>query len=285
MAWQRTIPFGYRMRQGQIELDTAEADTVKDIFARYLQGESLQHIAEALMAQAIRYHERTGRWNKNMVKRVLENTRYLGHGEYPCVINMEDFRAAQMRKADRNTHAPCKVGGEVREKTVCGHCGARFIRVKNNGRTARWECENPDCGHAANINDERLNGKVHVLLDTLVHTPEALAARIPREPTPNGGAQRIANELTNAFNRGTESAEYLRTLIFACAAERYNELPDSSIQYKVDKIRGCMESGETDESLPRELLDTAVRAIRVTDTDNITLVLVNGAIITEEEIV
>ena len=63
MAWQRTIPFGYQMRQGEIISNPAEADTVKDIFSRYLQGESLQHIAAALTAQGIRYHQHTDCWN------------------------------------------------------------------------------------------------------------------------------------------------------------------------------------------------------------------------------
>ncbi|MBQ9616313.1 MAG: recombinase family protein, partial [Selenomonadaceae bacterium] len=78
MAWQRTIPFGYQMRHGKIEISRIEAETVNDIFTRYLQGESLQHIAAALTAQGIRYHQHTDCWNKNMVKRILENGHYLG---------------------------------------------------------------------------------------------------------------------------------------------------------------------------------------------------------------
>ena len=97
-----------------------------------------------------------------------------------------------------------------------------------------------------------------------------------------GSAQRVANELTNALNRGTESPEYLRALIFACAAERYNELPDGSLQHKVDKLRERMEASSTDESLSRELLETAVRTIRIADADSIALELVNGQIVTRE---
>ena len=198
------------------------------------------------------------------------------------MICEKDFLAARLVKSDKNVHTPCKVSGKIRGKIVCGCCGAKLNRAVKNRKTARWECENPDCGHMAHISDESLVAAINALLDELAHTPEALAKRIPQEPVPGGNAQRIANELTNALNRGAESVEYLRTLVFACAAERYNELPDSSFQYKVDRLRQRLEGGETDEALRKELLETAVRCIRVTDEDGIALEPVNGQMIATE---
>lgn len=282
MAWQRTIPFGYQMRQGKIECSPADADTVRDIFARYLQGESLQHIATAMTTQGNRYHQHTVCWNKNMVKRVLENSRYLGDERYPRVIGEKDFLAVQMLRSGKNTYAPCKVSDEIRAKAVCGQCGAKIVRVAKRRKTTLWKCESPDCGYTAYINDDGLVATVYALLDELAHMPEALTKRIPQEPAPSGSVQRVANELTNALNRGTESVEYLRTLVFACAAEKYSELPDSSLQYKVDKLRERIGAGDTDETLIKELLETAVRSIRITDSDSIALELVNGQIIVKE---
>lgn len=282
MAWQRTIPFGYEMRQGEIEINRMEADTVKDIFTRYLQGESLQHIAATLTAQGIRYHQHTDCWNKNMVKRILENGHYIGNELYPRVIDEKDFLAARMLKSDKNVHTPCKVSGEIRGKAVCGRCGAKLDRAIKNRKTSRWECANRNCGHTILISDERLASEVNALLETLAHAPETLTPRIPAEPVQSGNAQRVANELTNAFNRGTESMEYLRTLVFACAAERYNELPDGSLQHKVDKLRERLESGEYGETIHQELLKTAVRSIRIADHNISTLVLVNGVTIAKE---
>ena len=282
MAWQRTIPFGYRMQQGEIVCDSVEADVVRDIFDRYLKGESLQIIATALTARGIRYHEGTNCWNKNMVKRVLENAHYLGDDQFPSIISGENYQAVQRRKTANNIYVPCGVSGNIRGKTVCGHCGSRMIRTCKNRKTSRWECKNPDCGRLIHISDDQFNTMVSALLDALAHTPEALAARIPQEPARHSNATRYANELINALNRGTESMEYLRSLVFACAAERYNELPDSSIQYKTDKLRQRMESGERGEAIRQELLNTAVRSIRITDPDNIALELVNGQLVGKE---
>lgn len=282
MAWQRTIPFGYRMQQGEIVCDSMGADVVRDIFDRYLKGESLQIIAISMTAQGIRYHERTNCWNKNMVKRVLENAHYLGDDQFPSIISGENYLAAQGRKTASNKYAPCGVGGNIRGKTVCGHCGSRMIRACKNRKTSRWECKNPDCGRLIHISDVQFNAMVSALLDLLVHTPVALAARIPQEPARHSNATRYANELINALNRGTESMDYLRSLVFAYAAERYSELPDNSLQYKVDKLRQRLESGERDDAIRQELFNTAVRSIRINDPDNMALELVNGQLIGKE---
>ena len=270
------------MRQGRIVCDKTESKAVREIFRKYLQGESLQHIAKALTAEGVRYHKNAKAWNKNMVKRILENGRYLGDGQYPRVISEKEYLAARLLKADKNTHAPCKVNSNIRGKAVCGRCGAKMIRVVKNTKTARWECENAVCEHRVHISDNWLVTAVDDLLDKLAHTPEMLMARIPQTPTQDGNAQRVANELTNAFNRGTESPEYLRALIFACAAERYNELPDGSLQHKVDKLRERMEIHSADGSLPEELLTMTVRSIRIANADSIALELINGQIITKE---
>lgn len=283
MAWQRTIAFGYRMCQGEIICDPTEAEAVKDIFARYLRGESLHHIAEAMESQGIRYHERTEQWNKNMIKRVLENSHYHGDEQYPSIISKEKYHAAQEQKKDNNVYVPCAISGNIRSKVVCGRCGAKLNRVRKIRKISKWECENLDCSRIINISDEQLNAVISSLMDVLVHTPCALTARIPIQPTQSSSAQRIANELTNAFNRGTESVEYLRTLVLACAAERYNELPDCSIQYKTDRLRQRLETGERSEAIWQELFNTAVRSIRITDSNNIVLELVNGQLIRKEE--
>ena len=71
----RKQPFGYKMALGEIVIQEAEAKLVQEIFHRYIAGESLNELTEALRQQDIPYDE--GRlWNKNMVARILADTRY-----------------------------------------------------------------------------------------------------------------------------------------------------------------------------------------------------------------
>ena len=53
MAWQRKIPFGYRMEQAELVCEKTEAETVKRIYSLCLAGHSLKRIAEAMMEQGV----------------------------------------------------------------------------------------------------------------------------------------------------------------------------------------------------------------------------------------
>ena len=71
-------------------LQEAEARLVQGIFRRYIAGESLNELTEALRQQDIPYDE--GRlWNKNMVARILADTRYTGEKGYPKLIDEDQL--------------------------------------------------------------------------------------------------------------------------------------------------------------------------------------------------
>ena len=106
MAWQRKTPFGYLIRDGLIQPHPQEADAVRYIFGQYQAGASLLAIAENMTRQGIRYHQHTPTWNKHMVKRILENAKYVGAGGYPRLAPDEDFTAAQRLRTARSTYAP-----------------------------------------------------------------------------------------------------------------------------------------------------------------------------------
>ena len=73
MAKNRVIPFGYCMINGEITVDFTESKAVVRIFEEYLNGSSLLQIAKMMESEKIRYSEGSDRWNKNMIKRIIEN--------------------------------------------------------------------------------------------------------------------------------------------------------------------------------------------------------------------
>lgn len=81
MMGNRKQPFGYKMALGEIVIQESEAKLVQEIFLRYIAGESLNELTESLRHQDIQYDE--GRlWNKNMIARILADTRYIGEKGY-----------------------------------------------------------------------------------------------------------------------------------------------------------------------------------------------------------
>lgn len=285
MAWQRKIPFGYTIRDGLIQPHPQEADAVRYIFGQYLAGASLLAIAEDMIRQGIHYHQHTAEWNKNMVKRVLENTKYIGEGNYPRLVSDEDFSAAQCQRTQRNTYAPLPTHIQpIRGMVVCTQCGGRMARgTRSHGRVG-WRCQNPDCKQVVTISDEALAKLVDGRLRELAHPPHLLTALEPQRAEVDMEAIRLQNELTLALNRGSEKPEYIKALALAAAAQRYRQLPDPTPAYELEQLRVRLEQGSPDADMLADLLAAAVRTVRLTPGKNVELELVNGKIFTEKEV-
>lgn len=105
MASKRKMVFGYRMELGDIVPSPNEAETVRYIYTRYLAGASFQCLANELNQKVLPYH--TGKsWNKNMVARILEDSRYVGADLYPPIISAEQLQAVRERRKQNCTASP-----------------------------------------------------------------------------------------------------------------------------------------------------------------------------------
>lgn len=280
MAWQRKIPFGYAIRAGEAILNPDESELVRQIFQMYLSGLSYQQIAGEMEKRGVRYHQHTEKWNKHMVKRMLENEVYLGNGMYPRLISNEDFLAVRLRRAEKTTEAasPSEIS-DIRKKAVCGCCGSRMRRGSRTRGRVYWRCENEACGQTVSFLEDDLLKSLTKLLKKMASDPKLLTpTKTSRQSAPSMDAIRIENELNLAFNRGTGSAELIRALIYASAAESYAAIPDPTPVHTLAALREHLDAGPADEAALREIMDKAVRAIRM-DGKGISLELINGAII------
>lgn len=282
MAWQRKTPFGYTIQGDALTACPTEAEAVKSIYALYLSGLSYSKIAEEMTRRGIHYHAHTPEWNKHMVKRILENQKYLGAGGYPRLIGDKDFLAAQHLREDKNTYAPCPaLIKPIREKCRCGACGARMIRDTRSHGRPRWRCENDACGNRRCLPDEDLRAAVAEQLRELAQAPRLLRLPALRRET-SLEPVRLQNEINHELNQVEASPEYLKVLILACAAEKYNELSDPTPQYRLRRLRERLEDGPADEETLRELFDQAVRSVRIGQSGAITLELTDGQIFERE---
>ena len=118
MMGNRKQPFGYKMALGEIIIQEAEARLVQGIFRRYIAGESLNELTEALRQQDIPYDE--GRlWNKNMVARILADTRYTGEKGYPKLIDEDQLIAANEKRSNK-PQLPKKTEAQKVLRRLCG---------------------------------------------------------------------------------------------------------------------------------------------------------------------
>lgn len=278
MVWQRKIPFGYAMENGKIQSNPTESEAVRDIYRRYLSGAAYGKIADEMVRQGIHYHQHTAEWNKNMVKRILENERYLGEKGYPAIIDRTTYMNAQLMRGSKTEYSPCPDYIQpIREKTVCGVCGAKMIRdTKSNGK-ARWYCENDNCENRRYITDEALRDALAERLITLANNPALLDWPIPR----NSGDQplevmRIENEITRELNKAEPSEDYTKMLILASATEKYAGLYDRTPHRRIQRLQARLVSRPINETVCGALFESAVKEIAFEADGQLSLRLVNG---------
>ena len=169
----RYIPYGYTMRNGRTVIAQDEAMVIREIFSAYINGASLQSIAELLTERKIPYSERTDVWDKARIARIIGNAKYLGDGEYDPIIEEEQYEeAAAVRTArQRNTFEKNLEGIDLlRNRVRCAECGAPMRRRVSNRHRIResWECTNADCGQRIRISDTHLLEKVTILMNRII---------------------------------------------------------------------------------------------------------------------
>ncbi len=126
------IPFGYDYDpQKGILVPNADADTVREIYARYLEGQSTGRIAREL---GLRYEHLVtqilGRESNTGVI-VYRGERYQGRHE--PLITHDVFERAQRRLKKTNRPKAAEAGKLLTGLLVCGHCGAK-MRYQKWGR-------------------------------------------------------------------------------------------------------------------------------------------------------
>ena len=152
-------PFGYRLRNGTLEIEESEAEIIRMIFARYLSGQSTADIAAEITKLGVPTRDGTPYWQYTTICYILQNERYAGNSllqkyyttdtlpikkkrnlgnkdqyyiseSHPPIIDQNTFDKAQIlfrTKGDRISNRSRDKHIFTR-KIVCGNCGTFFGR-------------------------------------------------------------------------------------------------------------------------------------------------------------
>ena len=177
MPKNRTIPFGYCMKNGEITTNPKEVYAVATIFSEYLNGSSLHQIAKLMESEKIRYTEDSEHWNKNMVKRIIENEKYLGTDKYPQLIAEDIFRLANEKRIRKATTLNLISDDlqAIRNVTYCSECGHKLSRIEGNSKYEKWDCRNPDCyKFEYRLTDRMIIGDVLTVINSVIANPSLI---------------------------------------------------------------------------------------------------------------
>ena len=150
-----------------------EAEIVRTIYKRYLEGASLHCIAEELNAAGIETPRKKAKWTSDGIRRILTNEKYKGdarlqktyvddfltkqvkinrgerkqwyiHDSHDAIVSAETFELVQKELARRSGRGGRFYDSPFTGKIVCGDCGAFYgHRVWHSNEPCRvniWLC-------------------------------------------------------------------------------------------------------------------------------------------------
>lgn len=271
----RVYPFGYGMVDGEISVLREEASTVRWIFREYIAGASYKSISDLLSGGAVRYHADTPQWNKNMVKRILENRVYTGAGACPRILDDEMFRAAahaRMSKGWAYSMPPAwmKV---FKGRFYCARCGAGVVR-RTKKAPIIWICTGKGCRKVFG-DDRQVLVRLEKLIAMLAHNPGMID--IPPVDLSIEGANltRMSNELNRMLDSRSCDEAAASAMIRDIAREKYTVSDDGAMAGIGCQLRELFANAQVDGFDP-QLFSTAVSKV-VLDVDGaVEAVLTNG---------
>ena len=244
----RKLPFGYQMRMGEIVRNDAEAKSVQSIFQQYTLGASLKEIAEQMRKTGPAYDEGKS-WNKNMIARILENTKYTGADSYPRLVDIKLFEAA-VEKRQTKQRLPERTPAQKALKRVC-----------------------------AKPPTPEVEQQVTHLLGILAEQPERI---IRPERTSKPTHTNTQAELDDILNAQPLDEDAARSLICKLAREQYDAIGNE--EYETERLRRLFTAFECTAELNAELLQSAVSAVLVT-RQTVRVQLKNGQIIGKDDLI
>ena len=193
----RYFPFGYHMADGKITILPKESALLQELFSGYLNGTSLQHLANYAEQTGMCYRGNVVHWNKNMIARMLDDKRYWNSDDYPSIISKETGSAViSMRKQRATTQSSIVF---ISKKLVCSNCGSSMYRMTQKFPRIRWDCKK--CGERIGTTDRDLLQAVTDKLLAICRTPQSVEQiSIPCNSL-SIQAARLTNEINQAMNQ------------------------------------------------------------------------------------
>lgn len=280
---QRNLPFGYSVQAGRVVLHPTEADAVRGIFEAYIQVASYKKIAEDFTRHGPRYHAETAVWNKNMVKRILENRRYLGE-RYPAIVSPELFFEADRNRQEKQTGKSASDAVRAILKTaVCGVCGAPMRRDTKNTAKGRWYCSGGSCAHVKKLHDADLIEQVSYLLKMTAANPSAVEFAEPGGKCVSLDVTRLRNELDREMDKTDFDEVAVIQKILELSTARYAACPDETTRQKSLTLKSLFErSAFHTGDFDMKLFNGSVDAVLIFPDGFVSLRLKNGRIISDQ---
>lgn len=225
----RKLAFGYMMEMGEVFIHPEESETVRFIFQQYINGRSYSELVDELKKRPTAY-DSDKPWNKNMVARILEDSRYIGKKGYPPILEAETMTTARAIRQQRR---------RIVKKTDT----QKMLR-RLSGYTATQEIEE----------------QVLDMLNSLAEHPERIQQ--PELPPPDPSAvMRLRRRVEEEKNKQPIDQTAALEGIILLAILQFEQI--GQLGYETEKLRWKLMQRLPAEELDAGLLKSTVAAIEI----------------------
>lgn len=296
-AYGSVTPIGYKIGEDKSWiLDEEEAEIVKAVFEKYLEGYTFSEIARwcTLKGQKSR---RGNPISGGQVKRILENEKYTGlytwdeitlEDAIPRIIDQETWDAVQIRlqqikKPRRSVH-----GFELTGKLFCGICGAKFTGTSGTSRKGLrhyyYKC---NCGHVKTLPKDTTEQLVAKAAKTALETPleiEKLASKINTLRGEEDPLRERVELLRAAWKKADDEAEYRLSLWYDAPKNRRLRQDYLDADEKAEELKAELEDLES--LAPDLTMDEITKGLVafLHSQKDVLRVLVNHVTVTDEDV-
>lgn len=228
------VPFGYDYSAEKgILVPNADADTVRAIYARYLEGQSTGRIArelglkyEHLVRQILERESNTG-------VIVYKGERYAGRHE--PLIDKETYLRAQRRLHKPNKPRAAEGGKLLTGLLVCGHCGAKMRYQKWGSAGDKLVCYSRDRSKPHLVHDENCPNRGIMAREVEAVVIQDLS-RLSAQPE----APRLPREDADGCRKALERVQRKLRRLY----ELYAEAEDDTLRESIERVKKERERAE-----------------------------------------
>ena len=249
MGKYRKLPFGYTMQSGCVVCHPEEHQWVSYIFSQYAAGISFKELAEYLDQKGIPF-DGDKPWNKNMVARIIGDTRYYGSGEYPAIIEETMFLKAKALRTRKNP-TPQKTEAQ---------------------KTLRRKCKFPLTRH--------IEQEVLYLLNSLIQNPEQIETPKDVKVTADR-LDGLKTELEAMFAQFPVDENRTRDKLMQIAVAMYEVIDPR--EYETYRMREVFRREQPRTELDALLIAMNISAVLVDSNGNVRIQLKNEQGLGKEE--
>ena len=185
------VPIGYDYQDGKLYVNEFEAVQIREIFAMFCAGDSMQGIATNLNSRGL-FHK-YGKWNYKTVQRVLDRRLYIGDitfsgiqskGIHDPIVSEEQFSKAQERRAKQKESQRTNIGKATTYLAgllYCAQCGHKYwlrtVHKQNQENYKYYVCNGKERKHICsnrNWRTDKLDGIIFDEIRKLAIDPSLL---------------------------------------------------------------------------------------------------------------